>query len=312
MKLTLVLTGVAVLLGAVVYWFVAGRAVTPSPTAATTGDNAQVVTLPDLEPLLDRSAAPSGQAGATLRDVLDFARRHRADINTRSVEPDIADELMAMLAGWAATARGGSADVDSRLPLDRSADGDFRVSLDIISAAAIDRVVDHREAGEGDRAAVIAASVATLGRRLFEDNERYLPRYEGLKQMQSGLNLLGDIQQRASRGDVDEITSVHTEPADAWRRGVSTVMAVWRDKAAVFIRPDPHVGDLMQMARHDEDISFRLMGTLELGRARFTADTAQTVRAVEAALREAQDSDDPRIVEAANTAMSMTSAQDHF
>jgi len=69
---------------------------------------------------------------------------------------------------------------------------------------------------------------------------------------------------------------------------------------------DPHVGDLLNVAKNDEDRTFRIAATLQLGIAKFTDGNPGNRSAINAYLGEAKQSDDPMLAEAAAAADALT------
>ena len=74
----------------------------------------------------------------------------------------------------------------------------------------------------------------------------------------------------------------------------------------MFATSSPQIGDLINVARYDQDPTFRIAATIKLGIAKFYAGTSSNRLAIQKAIQEARKDSDPLIREAAKLADTTT------
>jgi len=84
--------------------------------------------------------------------------------------------------------------------------------------------------------------------------------------------------------------------ADAWVPKVGKILKSLR----------PQIGDLINIARNDKDLTFRVEATLQLGVVKFNPKTRGNLKAITSAIEDAKASEDPAISAAGNAAEAFT------
>ncbi|XAL99651.1 hypothetical protein OT109_18985 [Phycisphaeraceae bacterium D3-23] len=134
--------------------------------------------------------------------------------------------------------------------------------------------------------------------------------------MHAGLGLARQAAQARSDEEALDATEMHAaepDPAeqdlDAWEQAVTAIDTAWREKLDMISLAKPNVADLIRVAEHDEDRSFRVYATHQLGYARFECGEPGNQRMIAQAIGRASVSDDPLIRQAARFAQRMNREQ---
>ena len=93
----------------------------------------------------------------------------------------------------------------------------------------------------------------------------------------------------------------------AWTDGLNKFESnYWIPKSEVVFSLKPNIGDVLNVAMHDQDISWKLEATLALGRLKWNARTTGNKKAILRAIEELKGSQDQLIREAAQIADAFT------
>lgn len=268
------------------------------PTNATAPDKLVKVTLAEDMPRLYQITDASGDAMTHYRAAIEHFQRHRDDLQ-RSTPSDehadvLADHLIkAMRAGQVPD---GFLDQQTQIAVGM---GQNTGDLPAVVAAVLKVLEDRAKQetlDEKDRETALA--LFALGERAFRRNVLIGNRQFGLSLMIDGGGYLGAFALQEEGRTPDDLNAA----GDA----VNTVVDAWMPKLRTIMGSDPHVGDLLNVAKHDEDRTFRVAATLQLGIAKFTDGNPGNRAAIEAYLEEAKQSDDPLLAKAAAAADSLT------
>ncbi len=288
---------VAVLLAAsAVLWY--GQA--DGPTSVTRPEALVKQVLPTDLPAITEPGDPDVDAVELYEAVLDVYARH-SDVPTRTPEHDnFVDQVGDLLIKAAAAGGVEPGFMDRHIPVAIGAQPDYQGAVEETAWAVLMHCSVFYANGEREKAAEMALALWQLGRRMFVDNTRLYTRNTGLDLMESAGGLL--YQMSAENDDLD------TEALSQWAKALDDIRQSWQPKLELMRGVDPHPGDLVNLALHDEDRMFRVEATLRLGIHRYGADRGNR-RAMNRAIQKAIASDDPLLAEAGRAADAITHEQ---
>ena len=270
------------------------------PTDATSGDRLAKQRLPQdlpklVKPTRDTDAAPIYRDAITHylshQSVLSRPKDERPDQHVQRLRERMVEAMQAK--------RVTGNFLDKYLPMKPGPKPKFDDALEAIQRIMVDECNRLYDSGfNNDSARDAGLALWTLGRRAFEENVRLFNRRQGLALMRAGGSVLLKYSGEDSQTDAAALRQ--------WGKAIRELEAAWRPKVQVVRHHDPHAGDLLNMARHDEDLTFRIAATLHLGVAQYTADGEANRNAVKQALDELASSGDPRVKEAAGAAKALT------
>lgn len=300
MKLGIVISTVLVamlsLLGFFAYWGVAD-----SPTVATTPSVLMKRTLPtDAAPLFI-STIPHGDASRVYQRAIDLYVDNRHKLNDETPPPDLVNTLVSQLIEAMHQEQVSVGFLDEHLPVQVGATPDFIDALETIPALALMRAEELHHEGNAALALSATRAVWAFGQRAFEYNRLLYIRMQGLVIMLDAGEKLLDWTAAANEPDRQNISQ--------WMKAVDEIAKVWRTKHEQTVRLRPHIGDLLNMASNDQDISFRVAAILQLGLVKFNPGNRGNHRVILATIEQAKSDPDPLIVQAGIAAAGMTPEQ---
>jgi len=183
--------------------------------------------------------------------------------------------------------------------VDYGAQPRFGQALEGIAEVALNHAHVLAQQGQVDQANQLNRAVWALGQRAYENNVLMYPRYTGLQLMA----MAG--QQCFELPDQDQAALTQ------WSLALQTVRDQWEAKLPLIAGVAPHPGDLVNLALHDEDRTFRIAATLQLGIAKFKPGHRGNLRAIQSAIDAGRRDPDPLIVIAAGKADRLTRDQLH-
>ena len=167
--------------------------------------------------------------------------------------------------------------------------------------------------GQAEEAGRFARAGIELGRRVFVQNVRLRGRQRGLGLMRAGLGQL--MQATDAMLQADELSDAQASgiagDVRQWEQAIAAIESAWNTKLQTISSAKPNVADLVRVAESDEDRSFRVFATHQLGFARFERGEPGNQAILADAIRLARESDDPLIRAAGEAAASMTREQFH-
>lgn len=289
--------GIVALFGVILFYSMQGSL--DAPTRLTAPETLIAVTLPPDPPALTLPPSAPGDtdAAALYQQALTRYREQETELSQSPPPSDRLEPFLALLEQAAQAERVTPGFLDHSIPVAIDGEPAWGDALESIYLLAMEEADRRHEAGDVDGAVRIARAIWTLGRRAFEDNVRLYNRIQGLR-------LMGDAIGRLSRW-LDP-AALDTEALSDVASGLSRVRAAWEPKLRIVVGTDPPIGDLINLARHDQDRTFRVAATLRLGVARFKPGTRSNLRAINKTLDDAQASSDPLLAEAGRWAANLT------
>lgn len=172
-------------------------------------------------------------------------------------------------------------------------------------------VTESQRAGEYEQAEQAALAGFEFGRRHFTQNVRLRPRMNGLGLMKINLGYLHNlakVRHEAGELDADQFEAEQGR-CKTWLEAIAAIEAKWQPKIKAIGSVEPIVGDLLRVAALDEDPTFRIFATLQLGYAKLVRGDPGNHPAIILAIEEAKSSDVPEVQAAAAAAETMTIEQ---
>lgn len=296
MKLGLIISAaIVVLFGGLLFYSMQGKL--DEPTQRTAPDKLVAVTLPADPPALQVAEPTGGDAAALYEQAFQFYRAHEAELSQSPPPADPVESLLGLLDAAARMAAVEAGFLDRSIPVAMGVAPVFGDALESICLLALQEADRRAEAQDMRGAVGIATSVWSLGRRAFEHNVRLYNRIQGLQMMDEALVRLMVWAEPAG---------LSTEGFDALAAALPEIQAAWEPKLRIVAGTDPPIGDLLNLARHDQDRTFRVAAMLRLGVARFNPGSRANLRAINAAIEDGQLDDDELVAAAADWSAALT------
>jgi hypothetical protein len=154
--------------------------------------------------------------------------------------------------------------------------------------------------GQTDLAITITTAVWAMTQRAFENNTL-------LSNRLGALTLLGDagaaLYQWASEPAVDKAA------LEEWARAMDDIEHAWDAKRQIVFSVEPDIGDLLNLAEYDQDMTFRVAATLRLGIFQYAPRGRGNRKAILSAIDHASLSDHHLLAQAGKKAKALTREQ---
>lgn len=296
--ISLVLLVLLSLLGLFAFWGISDPA-----SAATNQKNLVKMSLPtDLGPLFV-SNNPSGDTVAIYEKILDLYHENSEAWYSDTPPTELNNKLIQLLIEAMQCERVQDGFLDKHIAVQPGATPDFDDALESIPGIALAWADQMYDEGKVAHAISATRAVWALGQRAFQNNTRLYIRSQGLTIMlDAGDQLLPWTRQVSGLSELQ---------ISEWMKVAHEIDQVWSDKYELTARLRPKIGDLLNIARHDQDTSFRVAAILKLGLAKFNPGGRGNKRMILDTIEEAKNHSDPLIVQAGIAAAAMTSEQMH-
>lgn len=300
MKLGIILSLIFVLFLGLLGFF-AFRGVSDPPTSATSDSKLMKRKLPSDLSALFVPSIPNGEASRTYSKILDLYLDRREDFNADRPSREITGQLVDQLMIGMAQERVKPGFLDEHIPVQPGATPDFHDALELLHVLALLRADEAYEAGNKADAVKIARAVWAFGQRAFQNNVRLYNRLQGLTIMLDAGDKLLPWSTELGTADSESIRS--------WLAILDEIAQIWQAKYELLASLRPRIGDLLNIARNDQEISFRVAATLKLGLAKFNPGGRGNKRVIDDIIRKAMTHSDPLMVQAGIAANAMTKEQ---
>ena len=300
MKIGLIISFVLVFLLALIGFF-SFWGLPDEPTSATSADKLVKIELPSGLRPLSTMDQPNEDATEVYDRALDFYLEHQEALAEDLPSPKWSTQLTDLLIEAMHKGRVKNGFLDRHIPVNPASRPGFDDALETIPGVVLQRAVQLFDEGDQTRAIEAAQSVWVLGRRAFENNKRLYNRSTGLVLMIDAGQML-----YAWSTEVDSLDPAKIEP---WADGLKSVERAFRKKEELIKGHEPHVGDLLNIAHHDADPTFRIAAILKLGVVKFNPGNRGNARVVDQTLAAAVNDPEPLIAQAAKAAQDLTEAE---
>lgn len=302
MKLGIIISFVLLLLlgllGLFAFW-----GISDASSGATNQKNLAKMDLPtDLQSLFI-SNNPSGDAVAIYEKILDLYRDKSELWYSDNPPTELNNTLIQLLIEAMQCERVQNGFLDKHIAVQPGATPDFDDALESIPGIALAWAEQMYDEGKVGHAISATRAVWALGQRAFQNNTRLYIRSQGLTIMlDAGDQLLPWTRQ---------VNGLSEQQINDWMKVAHEIDQVWTTKYELTARLRPRIGDLINIARHDKDTSFRVAAILKLGVVKFNPGGRGNRRVILDTIEEAKNHSDPLIIQAGIAAAAMTSEQMH-
>lgn len=300
MKLGFILSLIFVLFLGLLGFF-AFRGVADPPTSATSISKLAKRELPSNLRALFIPNIPNGDASRTYGKILDLYQDRREDFNVDLPSREVTDQLVSLLISAMQQERVETGFLDEHIPIQPGATPDFHDALELLPGLALMRADEAYEEGRKPDAIRITRAVWAFGQRAYQNNVRLYNRLQGLTIMLDTGDML--LPWTVEMGTID------SQSIREWMKVIDEIDQVWQSKYELLASLRPRMGDLLHIAKEDQDTSFRVAATLKLGLAKFNPGGRGNKRVIDDIIEKAKAHSDPLMVQAGIAAAALTKEQ---
>jgi len=306
LKASVVIPVVAIVVLAAPAWLL-WYGVSDSPTWTSEPGALTKQQLPtDLPPLFPESGAGGVRSAAPIYEQLLTLYQNNHDTLPRTPAYDkLVDQACELWIESASASVTQPDFLDHHIPIRIGTQPDYNDALERAYEDALMRAAELYQRGDTEQAVGLMQSVWVLGRRLFTGHVRLYHRVIGLDMMESAGGMLYDVAVMESGTPPGPISNDRLADLHRWSDAIRQIRQAWQRKMETIMHVSPHPGDLINIALHDEDRTFRIEATLRLGIHRYGASRGNR-RLMEQAIQHAIDSDDPMWSQAGIAAQALT------
>lgn len=280
------------------------------PTMATSPDKLAVQTLAADLPVVFESPNRGHEATNYYEQALRYYADHRIELSTEPPGATAADEIGALLVKAMRCTEVQEGFLDTHIPVKPGGKPDFEDALEVMPWAVVWRAGLLYEAGQTELAMDYLLAVWVFGERVMRHNVRLYNRWQGLEIVMTATETLLSWQHNRE-GSESGLTEAAADAATQWFNAAQAVDKVWGAKYELLAMSKPQVGDLINIARYDQDVSFRIEAVLRLGMAKFNPGSRGNRRAIHETIEAAQSEDHPVLAEAGRTSGALTRDEFH-
>ena len=300
MKLGIIVSLVIVILIGVL-GFVSFRGIADPPTAATSAEKLVKISLPTDLGSLYQPTQPTEDATESYAKVIAFYQEHHQPLSEPRPQERFTDPLTDLLIEAMRRGRVQHGFLDQHIPVQPASEPDFGDALEAIPGLVLFRANELYEGGNTQHAVAAVRAVWALGRRAFEQNDRLYVRRWGLPIMiDAGDQLFAWA---------DQTDAIPLEKIQAWASAITEVERAFREKDNIISAAEPHIGDLLNIAQHDQDLTFRVAATLKLGVMQYNPGNRGNQRVILQTLTETANATEPLLAQAGKAAQAVTREQ---
>lgn len=302
MKLGIIVSFIIIVLIGVL-GVVSFRGIADPPTAATSADKLVAIALPEGLGSIYQPAQPAEDATEFYAQAITYYQEHRQPLSEPQPQERFTEPLTDLLIQAMQRGRVQRGFLDQHIPVQPGAEPDFGDALESIPGVVLLRAGELFERGDTARAVLAVQAVWALGRRAFAQNDRlYIRRW--------GIPIMADAGEQLFAW-AEQLDTVNDEQIHDWASAINDVERAFRAKDNLISAADPHIGDLVNISRHDQGLTFRVAATLKLGVMQFNPGNRGNRRMIHQALAEAAAANEPLLVQAGKAAQAMTREQLH-
>ncbi len=289
---------VVMFLGLILFLQLRGQA--DPPTAATTAPGAlDKLVLPADLPVIFTPANAETDATAIYERAFAFYQENAARFRDESSDMTLVNQLVDLMIEAMNAGKVTPGFIDAKVPLEPGIHLEMAnvvTGMGTVVFENADRIRDRDE--QRGRQAVLAAWA--LGQRAFEDNLIFEHRSAGIGNMMGAATRFMHWQ-----GTFAE----DWEKIDRWAEAMTTFSLGWNRKYEMLRHSRPKIGDIIYVARYDQDPTFRIMALQRLGMLKYNPGTEANLRAITSALDECRKSEHPTVSRVAEEAYAFTKEQ---
>jgi len=287
--------GILLFLGGLFYFMFEG-----APNIISKETNAKMLEaqqLPDSLPSLFTTIEPDDDAGGIYLKTVRMYTRNQRRLSGDRPDKDLIVEIEDLLQDAMDAGRVTQPFLDDQIPWTTAPTPEFEGALEGILDVMTVRAQAHFDANDDKEILKTARVTFAFGYRLFKHCKRLYNRRVGMDMMESALSWMGSAVEWIDDGEAK---------LQAWESALLAVRDSWNTKIKIVHSVKPHIGDLLNIAKNDQDITFRAAALLHLGIAKFNPGNAGNKRAIDNAIEEALQNGNEMIAKAAQGAKDFT------
>lgn len=266
------------------------------PTSRTSVSKLQAATLPDDLPLVYTPKNPTGDANAAYKKAFDFFLANKEKLAvSEGIDPDkkLVLELTDLMITAMNAGKVTQPFLDGQVVMKMNDVAEYEDSLEWtpeLSMYGADLLAKQKK---DDKALDAARAAFALGHRTFTHSVLLYNRQQGLNIMKLAGNRIWEMTSEESPA---------RKAVAAFGGPVEKIEKSWNNKFEVIMSTSPHIGDLLNIARNDKDLTFRVQAIRWLGVAKFNPKSQGNLDAIHADIAKFKTSDQALIKRAAEVA----------
>ncbi len=240
----------------------------------------------------------AGDAAASYRKVIELYERKKSELKGENPNPYVIDELNERLLEGMRRDSCTAGFLDEFIAMEPVAVPSYEAA-----PIKIAEIVIAEAKRKSPRSGLMSGkAVWAFGHRMFKHNLRMLPRWDGVEIMAMAGYEMSHMSGELPPPDREDLPDFRS-----WDRALTRILNRWEGKRRVVSSVKPPIGDLIHIARNDEDKTFRLEAILEMGLAKWTTNSRGNLRVMRGLMEQAAAaSDDPQMARAGEAALEFT------
>ena len=268
------------------------------PSAATQGEALKKQELLEATQPLKLSVDASADATPLYQALIELYDQYPGVLPDTKAHDELTEKASALLVEAARAGRVEHGFIDRHIPVEIGATPGFEDAVEVLYEIAVIESANRYARGETGPAKELAIAVWVLGERMFNHNDRLYSKIVGLDAMESAGSVLFEI--------AGNDPLLNAEDLRAASERITAIRRAWQPKLQIVMGVSPPIGDLVQIAEHDEDLAFRVEATLRLGIFQHAAGGIGNKRMVRRAIGRAVESNNEMIAQAGLAAQALT------
>lgn len=263
-------------------------------------------------PDLGKAPGGSGSLGELLTKLAETKNMMRSG-GFEQEKQALAKEIVQSLHGAAASSIPDQA-FDARIPEKRFDAPKLQEEIQALLKASSGEIKRLNEERQFDEAQGIALSYLALGEQVFDKNLRLKSRQAGLGMMRSALRELASITRaRYKDGEIEkEAMDKLNAKIMEWIEAIASFEEPWKSKLkSIDSIANPNTADIIKVAKEDQDLTFRIFGTLRLGYVQYERGDQGNQEEIKQAIEALKGDSEPLVAKAAAEAESIKREEYH-
>lgn len=296
MKWGLIASGVLIVLIAVVTVI----AMRGKPERSTNATTKQMLAVRDFagQPAVVEFAG--GDASGAFQDIVKFYEENASILDGERIPAELSEQAIDVMIKFHQAGTVNGSFLDKTTPTVPHGTPSFGTAVQMVGLAASKRAGElhsRSDAAAKERAVKAAKAVWAIGQNMFEKASRFPIRQQGLETMKCAGNEMFNWEDEGNLSDA----------VGKWSDAILNYENNFlKYKLDIVYGLSPNIGDLLNIAYEDQDISFRVEAVLAMGWVKYNPRTRGNANALERALNKLQTDPQPMVAEAARAAAAFT------
>lgn len=248
----------------------------------------------DLPELVPAPKDGPGEAKEIYGKLIEYYNANARQLDGRTPPARMVTSVTRMLTDANDASYQGQGFLDDQVSVVPGANPGFGAALEVLPVVALNQVLEVDNISQTRN---VAYAVWNMGRRAFEKGNNLYVRRQGLNMMQ----LAGSALYQVNKDDEEALKAFK-----AWSAAINEIVNVWDGKIQIIQSVKQPIGDLLNIAKNDQDPTFRVAATSWLGVAKFNPRHRGNEKGIARQIEAAKASDDPMIAKAGKAADDFT------